>query len=77
MLSPEQLLSGLPAELTLRFFATFARFEFALKHTGCLRRIEDGAVAEACRVRLRARLPQDFFETVKAPGQACAIPCRA
>jgi hypothetical protein len=37
MLTIEELLNGLSPQLTLRFFATFARKEFALKQLGLLR----------------------------------------
>jgi hypothetical protein len=65
MLTTHQLLNGLPADETLRFFATFARFEFAMKQCGVLRRTEHNRVAEACREKLSARLPADFFESIR------------
>jgi hypothetical protein len=46
MLTTHQLLNGLPADETLRFFATFARFEFAMKQCGFLRRKTVRALAE-------------------------------
>jgi hypothetical protein len=64
MLTTDELLSGLPAADTLRFFATFARFEFAMKQCGYLRWTEQGRVALACRESLCADLPADFFESV-------------
>jgi hypothetical protein len=65
MLTTDELLNGLPPEATLRFFATFARFEFAMKQCGYLRRTEHGRVAQACRESLCADLPADFFESVR------------
>ena len=65
MLTTHQLLNGLPADETLRFFATFARFEFAMKQRGFLRRSQHNRVAEACREKLSAHLPGDFFEAVR------------
>jgi hypothetical protein len=46
MLTVEDLLNGLPPELTLRFFATFARMEFPLKQCSLLRIAADGEVAQ-------------------------------
>lgn len=65
MLTTHQLLNGLPADETLRFFVTFARFEFAMKQCGFLRRTQHNRVAEACREKLSANLPGDFFEAVR------------
>lgn len=65
MLTTDELLNGLPPDETLRFFATFARFEFAMKQCGYLRLTEHGTVAEACRERLGADLPADFFNSVR------------
>jgi hypothetical protein len=42
MLTTEQLLNGPPPDLTLRFFATFARMEFALKQLRLLRFTAEG-----------------------------------
>ena len=65
MLTTNQLLNGLPPAATLRFFATFARFEFAMKQSGYLRWTEDGFVALACRRRLAADLPDHFLQSVR------------
>lgn len=46
MLTIDELLNGLSSELTLRFFATFARVEFALKQLQLLRFIAAGEVAQ-------------------------------
>lgn len=73
MLSTEQLLNGLPGDLTLRFFAAFSRFEFALKFSGCLTSDNIGAAAQASRDKLRTRLPADFFDTVAASGRIAVL----
>ncbi|MDP3692138.1 hypothetical protein [Bradyrhizobium sp.] len=65
MLTTDELLNGLPPEATLRFFATFARFEFAMKQCSYLRWTELGRIAQACRESLCADLPADFFESVR------------
>jgi len=65
MLTTNELLNGLPPEETLRFFATFARFEFAMKQCGYLRWTEHGDTAQACRERLGEAMPGDFFESVR------------
>ena len=65
MLTTDELLNGLSPHETLRFFATFARFEFAMKQCGYLRMTERGMVAQACRERLGADLPADFFDSVR------------
>ena len=65
MLSTTELLNGLPPDETLRFFATFARFEFAMKQCGYLQWTEHGRVAQACRESLGAELTVDFFESVR------------
>jgi hypothetical protein len=65
MLTADELLNGLPPDETLRFFATFARFEFAMKQCGYLRLTDHGTVAQACRERLGADLPADFFDGVR------------
>lgn len=70
MLTTEELLNGLPAALTLRFFATFARFEFAMKQCGCLQRTGEGEMALASRRLLESRLPADFFERLQRLGSA-------
>jgi hypothetical protein len=69
----ENLLNGLEPGLALQFFATFARLEFAMKYTGCLKRTENGRAAEASPSRLAARLPADFFASVRASGAADVI----
>jgi hypothetical protein len=73
MLTTHQLLNGLPADETLRFFATFARFEFAMKQCRFLRRTEHNRVAEACREKLSAHLPADFFESIRDAGTASTL----
>jgi hypothetical protein len=66
MLTIEQLLNGLPSDLTLRFFATFARIEFALKQLRLLRFTAEGGVAQMGQHNLVARLGADFFPAVQA-----------
>jgi hypothetical protein len=73
MPNTENLLNGLEPGLALQFFATFARLEFAMKYSGCLKRTDNGRVAEASPSRLSARLPADFFENVRASGAADVI----
>jgi hypothetical protein len=73
MLTTNELLNGLPPELTLRFFATFARFEFAMKQCGFLRRAEHNRVAHACREQLSAHLPVDFFESIRDAQTASTL----
>jgi hypothetical protein len=73
MLTIEQLLNGLPPDLVLRFFATFARLEFALKHTNCLQYEDNGDVALASRRGLEARLPADFFARVRDADGATTL----
>jgi len=65
MLTTDELLNGLPPDQTLRFFATFARFEFAMKQCGYLHWTDHGETAQACRERLGASLPADFFASVR------------
>jgi hypothetical protein len=72
MLTTNQLLNGLPPEETLRFFATFVRFEFAMKQCGYLRWTEDDDVALACRRKLAAALPDHFFQSVR-DGQTAPV----
>ncbi|WP_420969110.1 hypothetical protein [Bradyrhizobium sp. B120] len=66
MLTTEHLLNGLPPDLTLRFFATFARMEFALKHLRLLRFTAEGDVAQMGLPSLVARLGTGFFPAVQA-----------
>ncbi|MEH2484496.1 hypothetical protein [Bradyrhizobium sp. AZCC 2230] len=66
MLTAEQLLNGLPPDLTLRFFATFARMEFALKQLRLLRFTTEGEVAQMGQPPLVARLGAGFFQAVQA-----------
>jgi hypothetical protein len=66
MLTTEELLNGLSPELTLRFFATFARMEFALKQLRLLRVAGEGEVAQMGQPRLVARLGAGFFRAVEA-----------
>jgi hypothetical protein len=73
MLTTQQLLYGLPADETLRFFATFARFEFAMKQCGFLRRTGHNRVAEASRDKLSAHLPADFFESIRVAQTASTL----
>jgi hypothetical protein len=70
MLTTEELLYGLSPELTLRFFATFARMEFALKQLRLLRFTAEGDVAQMGQPRLVARLGAGFFQAVQAAGAA-------
>ncbi|MGY8635331.1 hypothetical protein RAD15_22905 [Bradyrhizobium sp. 14AA] len=76
MLSTVELLNGLPADETLRFFATFARFEFAMKQCGYLQRTEQGTVALASRERLAADLPAEFFATIRDAAIAPVLVAR-
>jgi hypothetical protein len=66
MLTVEDLLNGLPPELTLRFFATFARMEFALKQCSFLRIAAGGEVAQIGQPGLVLRLGAGFFTAVQA-----------
>jgi hypothetical protein len=66
----EQLLEGLSPELALLFFATFARFEYALKRCSYLSKHEVGRPAEASRQALATKLGKDFFSEVQATGRA-------
>ncbi|WP_454651314.1 hypothetical protein [Bradyrhizobium liaoningense] len=66
MLTTEELLNGLSPDVTLRFFATFARMEFALKQLRLLRFTAEGDVAQMDQPRLVARLGAGFFQTVQA-----------
>lgn len=66
MLTIGQLLNGLSPELTLRFFATFARMEFALKQLRLLRVAAEGEVAQMGQPRLVERLGAAFFQNVQA-----------
>lgn len=66
MLNTEELLNGLSPDLTLRFFATFARMEFALKQLRLLRFTAEGDVAQMGQPRLVARLGAGFFQAVEA-----------
>lgn len=66
MLTTEELLNGLSPDLTLRFFATFARMEFALKQRRLLRVTAEGEVAQMGQPRLVARLGAGFFRSVVA-----------
>jgi hypothetical protein len=65
MLTTDQLLNGLPPKATLRFFASFARFEFAMKQCGYVSKTDDGDVALACRRKLAAGLPKHFFQRIR------------
>ncbi|MCC8978908.1 hypothetical protein [Bradyrhizobium acaciae] len=65
MISTEELLYGLSPDLTLRFFATFARMEFALKQLRLLRSTAEGEVAQIGHPRLVARLGPGFFQAVE------------
>jgi hypothetical protein len=67
------LLNGLEPSLALKFFATFARLEFAMKYAGCLTATDNAGVALASRSLLSQRLPSDFFEKVLASGVAEAL----
>jgi hypothetical protein len=70
MLTTEELLNGQSPELTLRFFATFARMEFALKQLRLLRFTAEGDVAQMGQPRLVARLGAGFVQTVQAANVA-------
>ena len=65
-LTAEELLNGLSPDLTLRFFATFARMEFALKQLGLLRFTTEGEVAQIGQPRLVARLGVAFFQIAQS-----------
>lgn len=78
MIATDTLLNGLPPELTLRFFAVFARLEFAMKYADCLVTTNPGDTAMASRKTLAAKLPASFFETAKAVApELIAEPPRA
>lgn len=64
MLTIEKLLNGLPPDLTLQFFATFARMEFALKQCRLLRSTGEGVVAQIGQPNLVGRLGSGFFPAV-------------
>jgi hypothetical protein len=65
-LTTKELLNGLSPDLTLRFFATFARMEFALKQLGLLRFTAEGEVAQMGQPRLVARLGVGLFQIVQS-----------
>lgn len=66
MLTTEELLNGLSPELALRFFATFARMEFALKQRRLIRMTVEGDRAQLDQPGLVARLGAGFFQAVHA-----------
>lgn len=66
MIATDTLLNGLPPQLTLRFFAVFARLEYAMKYADCLVSANPGDTAMASRKTLAAKLPASFFEEAKA-----------
>jgi hypothetical protein len=68
MLQLEQILDGLPEKTTVTFFATFARFEFALMCCGHLRS-GPGHRAEADWTRLPEALGGEFFIDALASGK--------
>jgi len=70
MLTTEELLNGLSPDMTLRFFAIFARMEFALKQLRFLRLTAEGDVALMDQPRLVARLGAGFFQAVQATHSA-------
>lgn len=70
MLTTEQLLNGLPPDLTLRFFAKFARMEFALKQRRLLRFTAEGEVAQIGQPSLVVRLGAEFFAAVHSAQMA-------
>lgn len=70
MLTTEDLLNGLPPDLTLRCFATFARMEFALKQCRLLRLTAEGEVAQMGQPRLVQRLGAEFFTAVRDARRA-------
>lgn len=61
MLTTEDFLNGLPPDLTLGFFATFAQIEFALKRCRLLRLTAEGEVAQMGQPLLVQRLGAEFF----------------
>ena len=63
------LLEGLSPQLTLEFFATFARFEYALKCRSYLQSKNSEKAAKASRKILAEKLGPDFFEEVRSQGK--------
>jgi hypothetical protein len=72
MLQLEQILDGLPEKTTVRFFATFARFEFALMRCRYLR-VNGRNLAEADWTRLPEDLGGDFFADALASGKVSTL----
>jgi hypothetical protein len=72
MLQLEKILDGLPEKITIRFFATFSRFEMALMRCGYLRAGRQN-MAEADWTRLPEDLGANFFDGVAASGQAVTL----
>jgi hypothetical protein len=65
----EQILDGLPQATTTRFFATFARFEYALMHRKYLRPRGRDNLAEADWDKLAADLGNTFFAEVRVTNK--------
>jgi hypothetical protein len=63
-LDTKQLLNGLPEGLILHFFATFARFEYALKRCRYLKKTGKGQPAEVSYEKLAQDLPANFLQSV-------------
>jgi hypothetical protein len=65
MLRLQRILDGLPEATTARFFAAFARFEFALMRCNYLRARGRDNGAEADWNKLAAELGEPFFREVR------------
>jgi hypothetical protein len=68
----ERILDGLPQAATLRFFATFARFEYALMQSNYLRDRQDNS-AQADWNKLVHELGNAFFAEVREVGKASVL----
>jgi hypothetical protein len=66
MFTTKELLNGLSLHVTLRFSATFARMEFALKQLRLLRFAAEGGAAQMDQPRVVARLGAGFLQAVQA-----------
>jgi hypothetical protein len=66
-----RVLAGLPQNTTLEFFATFARFEYALIYSGYVS--DRRHRAEADWAKLTNDLGDDFFAQVNATGKAATL----
>jgi hypothetical protein len=69
----ERILDGLPEKITVTFFATFARFEFALMRCNYLRTTPRGNFAEPDWDKLADDLGEPFFTAVEVSGKAATL----